>query len=67
MKLTTPYTLRVTGDPAAFLRSPRDRKTLAYLLERLFAGEEVDEGEFEAWGLRVTLADEFVAVPRLGE
>jgi len=64
MKLEHLSTLRLQVDPEAFLKSPRSRKMLLYLLERLFSGEEVAEDEFPAWGLKITLEDEFIAIRR---
>lgn len=64
MKLTAPYTLKLTGDPDAYLKCPRSKTTLWHLLDRLFAGEEVEESELQSWGLKVTLVDEFVAIKR---
>ena len=64
MKLAHPSILRVEIDPDAFVKAPQDRNNLWYLLDRLFSGEEVAEAEFEHYGLKVTLVDEFVRIER---
>ena len=64
MKLSHPYALRITGDPAAFLKCARSPEQFTYLVTRLFSGEEVAEGEFQSWGLNVSLVDEFIAIER---
>jgi hypothetical protein len=65
VKLSNPSILSVSVDPDAYMKSPRDHKTLYYLLDRLFSGQEVAVEELEAWGIRVTLVDEFVKIERM--
>lgn len=64
MKLTTPYTLKLTGDPDAYIKCPRSKAILWHSLDRLFSGQDVAESEFQSWGLNVTLVDEFVKIGR---
>lgn len=64
MKLTSPYVLTITGSPDAYIKCPRSKATLWHLLDRLFAGQDVAESEFQSWGLNVTLVDEFVKIER---
>lgn len=58
MILTGPYTITITGDPDRFRTEALRRSGLAYLLERLFAGNEVAVEELESWGLKISLEDD---------
>jgi hypothetical protein len=65
MKLAGPFKIEITGDPAAFIACPRNQNIAVHNLLRLFNGEEVAVDELESWGLKVTLVDEFISIPRL--
>jgi hypothetical protein len=65
MKLTTLSRIEFEVDPSAYLHSPHDRENLHYLFDRLWSGEEVAEQNFEVYGIKVRLVDEFISIPRL--
>jgi hypothetical protein len=51
MKLTGKWRILLKGDAAHFRMMPWNRSGLGYLLSRLAAGEEVDDGALDAYGI----------------
>jgi hypothetical protein len=53
MILNGPSRLILEVDPKAFLAAPQNRNNLHYLLDRLFQGNEIAEGELLSWGVKI--------------
>lgn len=54
IQLTGPSRLTLEVDPKLFLHAPQNRSNLHYLLDRLFQGESIAEGELTSWGISIT-------------